>query len=321
MLGDGLIAAYAAGPRVEAVQLSLDGGKRVLVSDLGASPVSTLSLAAEGQAWALVYLTAVGQPLRCFSSFDVGGTSVGAASSTLGGAVAVSSAGGVAVFRGSFTDVGWNVTDAGCPTSLRSFTPVAVPYSVDALHLPGTGLEGFRLTMSGYFNGTNGRTGVAIPQLDGGISERAVLHNEGAPYTHAAFLNALRTHALLTYLITPDLLRFHLAVRSLPVDLTLPVQQTRAVLDEPYSWAVTGCGAGCMAIAFTPMFDPPHAGVLFTSDDPIVVSRSASDAGWDIACDTPLNASTVASEFLDGKLRFLVAQPGAVRLYTCDVPP
>ena len=314
-LGDGLVAAYSVGQRVDAVQLSLDGGMRALVSEAASAPVDHISLAAEGDAWAMLYATTtVGQALRCFSGQGDGGTSVGATTTDLSAAVSV--------VRGAAGSFGWNISDGGCPTVLKTFTSNADSDHVNALHLTGTGSEGFRFTLTGYFNAFNGSVSVAAPLSDGGFDWNGEIRNQSAPYGHDALINTTRTHVQVVFSETEDLATsFHLAVRSLRLDLTSNFPQVTRVFYEPWNWAVTGCGAGCMGIAVTPFLEPRHTFVLFANDDPVISSRSASDAGWDIACETPLAATSVGAAWQGGQLRFLVVEPTKVSLYSCDVPP
>ncbi len=315
-MSDGLIAAWTVGQRVDLVHLTFDGGVWPVLTENAPAAVETLSLAAEESTWALLYGTSTA--LRCFSSVADGGVSPGATGPTPSAAVAVTRDGGVAVVRGGPT-LSRGISSFGCPTSLVGST-----FGTDhvaAVHLPGTGTEGFRFTGAEGINASNGSISIVAPLSDGGFDYRAAGHNQ-VPLQHAAAVNAEGTHVVTAYIFTENFaaspVDYDLGLRSLPTNLATPAANL-PFLDEPRGFGIAPCGDGCMATAFIPKGSPSHVSAFLSTDRQIMEARGAADAGWDVACAAP-PLTTVAVAWHDGRLRFLVTEPAKASIYSCDVP-
>lgn len=318
-LPGGLVAAWSNGQRVELVELAFDGGVRQAVSDSAGAPVQRVALSSEGAAWALLYVTDTGAPLHCFSSFDDGGVTLLNAVN-LGGAVSVSSAGEVAVVRGG-APIAWGIGARGCPRSLALYDPIAEAFWTGAVHVPGTGAGGFRFTLSGSADGTQGSMSILRPLADGGMEDDPVTHLD-APVDHVAILNTAQTHAMGAFKFTTDNnTTFSLGVRSLPIDLTQPAMRSVPIVKDPFYWSASSCGFECLAVAWTPSLGPAHVSAFLSNDDPLIAPRGSMDAGWDVACSRPLSLTSVGVAYDGTQLRFLIAEPNVVSVVSCDVPP
>ncbi len=321
-LGDGLAAGWVTGGSTVVLQdVRFDGGRGLLLRDTAPAAVGRLALSAEGDAWALLLHTGTSSPLRCYSSFDDGGVVPGnAASTSTGAAVAVASTGEVAVMRAG-SPLQWAISDAGCPTSLRPFQQTSPTAYVGAAHLPGQGRAGFRFTSSGRIGLCQSGMARLDPLPDGGLRETAAVHVNECVQDQVVSLSAQGDVLISTYDAFDSMNNYSVKTRLMPVAGALAPGPGVELFGDWNSYGNAPCGDDCAATVWVPYALPSHVAVKFTSLGPGQSSRSASDAGWDVACSTAFQATTVASAWAAGRIHFLLTEPGAVRLISCRVPP
>jgi hypothetical protein len=317
-LPEGLLAGWSTSTAVKLGRVHSDGGQERVV-DVPATGVARLMLATEGSAWALLYQGASNQPLWCYSGLDDGGVSPGA--STAVSAVAVTAAGGVAVAISTGSGLSAGLTSAGCPRSPVHYAGSEGADWVGAVHLPGTGPEGFRFTSSALTNGYNGSVGIWAPAADGGLDNAMVIAHYQGIEDHAATLSANGQYAIISYSFYDTDDHYHLGVRALATSLAQPVDSSTVLPDPASFWNNATCGPGCVATLWAPSNSPSHVAVVFTSDDSNTTALTTSPSGWDVACSTSLQNTSVAAAMHQGRLWVLVGEDTRARLFACDVPP
>lgn len=314
----GVVAGWASASAVELHLVGDDGGRRQLVSEAALGVARTM-LSSEGAAWAFIYHTGVNSPVRCFSSFDDGGVT-SAMSSVNGAAVAVAETGGVALALGG-SNMRAELTGAGCPTSVRTFAFSPDSEWVGAVHLPGQGVPGFRITSSGTFNFCNSAVAIYAPQPDGGLDFSATIVNSECIEDHTASVSSSGLDVMMAYSASDSSDVYSTRVRALGADLSPLVTSSSRVFGFASWWMGGACGPGCHATVMAPGDAPSHVVVAFNGDDANALPLTASHAGWDAVCATRLGDTSVATAWHQGRLALLVVEPNQVRLLRCDVPP
>ncbi len=325
-MNGGMVYAWANGLRFE-VYRATDGGTTKVADELAVTGIARSEVSAEGDTWAAIYHSGENSPIRCFANQGASGVTTGTAGYYGGASVAVSATGEVGVVRGydvgGRSHLGWAISDAGCPASLFDTRPDVFSDWIGAVWSP---TYGFRMTNTGLGNTYSGDCGITAGLVDGGVLSSYALQELEGVGDHSAILSSLDTHALISMstVHTDGMSDFYvLKIRSLPLDLSTPVDQQYnfPVTDNYVNWDSSPCGPGCMATAVAPELPPGDLTVTFTSDTPIVRAITSSDAGWDVVCNAPIGSTEVSAAWGAGRLHLLVTQLNVARLFSCDVPP
>lgn len=325
---NGLLAALRVGTEVRLLRVSRDGGSEPALT-IPAAAVYFLTLATEGAEWALAFQPTSGGALTCWSSRDDGGVVLGSPT-TDGLGISVASSGEVAVAVGRGWDGGddfrLGLSSSGCP---RSLVDMATPFGdwshAGITHVPGTGVEGFRVVGAGSFNFCNGLVAMTALASDGGLRTPSSMPASGwCPGEVQPIVSSDGQQILIASGDGTSSDDYMANLRAFPTDLSAPVEQSLTAMVNAYQWSAGNCGPGCAALVTAPSSNTPaplpHLAVTLISDDGNLTPLGA-DAGWDVRCGVLRDDTQAAVAWDDGRLVFLVTSPTAAELIRCDRPP